>query len=314
MYFPRVVITNLIKVLSFLLIASTVTYADTNPFDESSDRSMEYLIGDIISVEEGLQAEVLANTEDSIEIGLFNQENQVTATLMWDIKAGSGSARLNINREDEKTLPMSVSEQMSSENRMETLAEGLFLMAAQTSESHLPEESDFKSSVSKINNKASRAVTTSGWMVPYTSHIPPYDTTWNVARYKGQPNSHPNYYGGRYSKINRRIEGRARYNLPNGDTNHVWVRLLAQTVDLLSSDISTAKWEVMGWVLADGSNNRFTFMIPEDYDLDSGDTLTAINSVHNNLVWTSRVFAADAWSESKKRTSFTWMQLSVAER
>lgn len=157
-----------------------------------------------MSAEGTLQAEVLTNTEDSIEIGLFNQEDHVTAKLMWDVKAKTGNVILNLNTEDEKTVPMSASGAAESpEKSMETLADGLFLMANQTDDPLSPEESEFKSGVSK-DSKASkkvsrRAVTTSGWMVPHTSHIPPYNTEWKVASYNGQPNSHPHYYGGLYN-------------------------------------------------------------------------------------------------------------------
>ena len=117
-----------------LAVAST-TYADTNLVDESSDISTQYVAGDIVSTGGELQAEVLENIEDSIEIGLFNQEDQITAMLMWNVKANTGNVIVNLDTEDEQTLPIQISEHMNPENRMEILANGLLVMTtAQESE------------------------------------------------------------------------------------------------------------------------------------------------------------------------------------
>lgn len=119
------------------------------------------------------------------------------------------------------------------------------------------------------------------------------------------------------TKINRRIIGRARYNLPDGDKRHVWVRLHARYSEFLQDlDLSAAKWKVMGGVLADGPNNTFSFTIPEDYDLDVGDVLTAYTNQRGGVWWSSRVYGADAWTGTaeKKRAPFTWMELSVRDR
>lgn len=294
MRFPRVVMAISI---SIMLVVTSVTYADTNSFDVSTD----YMVGDIVSVEGALQAELLTYTEDSIEIGLFNQEDQVTARLMWDVKAESGEVILNPDAEDEETLPMSVTEQMSPENRVETLANGLFRMATPKAESLSPEEPKLGLDISEedsVTRKASPAVTTSGSMAPIPSRPAPSPPVYQGADLR--------------DNVTRGLIGRARYNLADGDTRHVWVRLMAYNNQL-------TRWEVMGWVLANGPNNGFSFVIPELYDLDriGNDLETAVHYVHyvfpkpNPRFAYIRRFAADAWSAPGKRKNIAWVELHV---
>jgi hypothetical protein len=294
------IIANSIKAFLFMLAVTSATYADTNSVDESSDISSQYIAGDIVSTEGEFQIEVLENTEDRIEIGLFNREDQITTMLIWDVKAESGNVMLNLDTEDEQTLPIQISKHMNPDNRMEALANGLLLMEAQTTESISPEEAklepDSTANVGVLARNASSAVTTSGWIVPSDS----------------QPNpSHPVHQGPGRDNVTRKLIGRARYNLADGDTRHVWVRLLTRNSD--------GKWKIMGWAHAKKPNNRFSFAIPELYDIDrtSNDlnitNLSKIQGVADNkIAYTfSREYAADAWSGDGKRTNFAWVKLNV---
>jgi len=299
MNFPKIILFNLIEGLSILLIATSTLYAGTNTFDDSSGL---YSIGDIVSIEGEFQAEVLKNNKDSIEIGLIDQEDQIIAMLMWNVKAKFGKVILNFNTEDEKTLPIQISEHMNPENRIEALADGLLLMEAQTTEpisseeTELEPEPDPTANASVLARRASPAVTTSGWIVPSDS----------------QPNpSHPVHQSPGRDNVTRKLIGRARYNLADGNTRHVWVRLLTRNDD--------GKWKIMGWAHAKKPNNRFSFTIPELYDVDrtSNDlnitNLSKIQGVADNkIAYTfSREYAADAWSGDGKRTNFAWVKLNV---
>ncbi|MEE9355870.1 MAG: hypothetical protein V3U75_09815 [Methylococcaceae bacterium] len=170
------------------------------------------------------------------------------------------------------------------------------------SEPRPPEETefgpDFTKKEGKATSKASPAISTSGSMVPTPSRPIP---------------SAPFYQGADLrDNLTRRLIGRARYNLPDGDTRHVWVRFMAYNNQL-------TRWEVMGGVLANGPNNGFSFVIPELYDLDriGNDLETAVHYVHyvfpkpNPRFAYSRRFAADAWSAPGKRKNIAWVELHV---
>ena len=211
------IIANSIKAFLLMLAVSSATYADTNSVDEPSDISTQYIAGDIVLTDGELQIEVLENTKDRIEIGIFDQENQITAMLTWDVKVGSGNVILNLDTEDEQTLPIQISKQMSPENRMEILADGLLLMEAHTSESILPEETasepelDTKTNIGVIARNAISNVTTSGRMAPT-------DASPNA--------SHPFYQGISRVNLTRQLNGQARLDLANDDPyqRHIWVR------------------------------------------------------------------------------------------
>ncbi|MEE9355684.1 MAG: hypothetical protein V3U75_08865 [Methylococcaceae bacterium] len=310
--------TDSMKAILFTLTVISATYADTN----SVDISTKYIVGDIVSTEGDLQIEVLENTEDRIEIGLFNQEDQMTAMLIWDVKTETGNVILNLDTEDEKTLPMLVTKQMNPGNRMETLADGLMLMAAQITEPFLPEfpeNLDFEPVITKDSRIATRAITTSGSMVPTLSQP---DLSSGAGFYLDRDSTVNGHIANtntsnitRIFNITRKFNGRARYNLADGDQHPVWVRFLAYNNPL-------AKWDIMGGVLADKPNNRFSFTIPEPYDMDGvgGDfNFAALIDKRTPFIfteWTYRKsYAADAWSlgspPNRKRVIFTRAVLSV---
>ena len=154
----EIIVADSIKAFFLMLAVASTTYADTNLVDESSDISTQYVAGDIVSTGGELQAEVLENIEDSIEIGLFNQEDQITAMLMWNVKANTGNVIVNLDTEDEQTLPIQISEHMNPENRMEILANGLLVMTtAQESEPLSPEKSKLRAA-STSNMSVTQAV------------------------------------------------------------------------------------------------------------------------------------------------------------
>lgn len=294
MYYLKVVLVNSIKVFFLMLIATPQIHADTNSLEDASGVVTEYIVGDIVYEDEAFQAEILTNTDDYIEIGLFNQEDQITAMLRWNVKTRSGQVTLNFDTEEEQTLPMSVSTNIDSENRIEMIVDGLLLMAADTTES---EESEFEEDTAKNRTaigKASSVVTTTGWLVP------------------------------RDSNGTRRLFGRARYNLPDGDTHHVWVRLMAY-------NYSSKKWVVMKGIFANEPNNRFTYVIPDNYDLDGDDLKNAnvidikkhLGSVHvgNQIIPAdvitttyARKYVADAWSAPNKRTNFATATITATQK
>ncbi|MEE9336601.1 MAG: hypothetical protein V3U87_00845 [Methylococcaceae bacterium] len=235
--------------------------------------------------------------------------------LTWDVKAGSGNVILNLDTEDEQTLPIQISEQMNPENRMEILANGLQLMEAHTYESILPNEAEFEpdttTNIGVIAKKGISNVTTSGRMTPTDASPNP---------------SHPFYQGTSRINITRKLNGRARLNLAedNPYQRHIWVRLLTRNSNL--------KWKIMGWAHANKSNNGFNFVIPEPYDQDlTGNDYKTTNitdvqktgpfpfihpngtvSVFDRITTTySRPFMADAWSGDGTRANFAWVELSV---
>ncbi|MEE9425646.1 MAG: hypothetical protein V3V18_11830 [Methylococcales bacterium] len=301
---PTMIITNSIKAFLLILAVSSATYADTNSVDESSDISTQYIAGDIVSTEGEIQIEVLENSEDRIEIGLFNQEDQITAMLIWDVKTESANVILNFDTENEQTLPIQISEHINPENRMEILADGLLLMEAHTSESILPEETesepelDTKTNIGVIAKNAISNVTTSGRMAPTDSRPNP---------------SHPFYQGSGRDNVTRQLNGRARLDLADDDPyqRHIWVRLLTRNSD--------GKWKIMGWAHANKANNGFNFTIPELYDVDrtSNDlNITNLERVRaiagNKIAYTyTRPYMADAWSGDGMRTNFAWVELKV---
>ena len=301
---PLLIVTTIIKAFLIMLAVASPTYADTNSVDELSGINMQYIAGDIVSVEGEFQAEVLENTEDSIKVGLFNQEDQMTALLMWNVKTETGNVILNLDTEEEQTLPIQTSERMNPENRMEILVDGLLVMEAHTSESVLPEEteldskSDMTTNIGVTTTKAISNVTTSGTIVPTDS----------------RPNSsHPFYQGSGRDNVTRKLNGRARLDLADNNPyqRHIWVRLLTRNSD--------DKWKIMGWAHANKPNNGFSFTIPELYDVDrtSNDlnitNLTRIRGLAGNkIAYTfSRPYMADAWSGDGKRTNFAWVRLNV---
>jgi len=311
MNFPKIITFNLIKGFSILLITTSTLYADTNTFDDSSGITEQYNVGDIISEKGDFQTEVLTNTKDSIEIGLINQTGQVIAMLSWEIKAESGSVILNLDTEDETSLPLQITEQTNSENHIEALAKGLYIMNSQTNKAP-PEEQELKSDDTTIISHSKRAITTTGTLIPSASF----------------PSLTENHYEASIREnITRKLNGFAVYNLTSINSNFVWVRLLAH-------NYATGTWEVLGWTLANRPepSHNYSFTIPEEYDMDlTGndlqtasiskieiDRLSVAAGNDREIITTSysRRFVADAWTDSGPgklgtRTNFKWAELTV---
>ena len=294
-----IIATDLMKTILFTLTVASATYADTN----SVDISTKYIAGDIVSTEGDLQIEVLENKKDRIEIGLFNQEDQMTALLEWDVKTETGNVILNYDTEDEQTLSIQISEHMNPENRMKILANGLFLMEEHSDESILSDEAELglepTTNSGVVTKRAISNVTTSGRMRPTRASTYP---------------SHPFYRGLSFDNVTRKLIGRARLDLANDDPyqRHIWVRLLTR--------ISDGKWKIMGWAHANKPNNGFSFVIPELYDLDNtsndlnSTTLTSIQKLDGKKAYSyifSRQYMADAWSGDGTRSNFAWVKLDV---
>jgi len=307
MNFPKIIIFNLIKGFSILLIATSTLYADTNTFDDSSSL---YNIGDIVSIEGEFQAEVLENNKDSIEIGLFNQEGLMTAMLIWDDKAKSANVILNPSTEDEKSLPVQISEHMSSENGMKTLADGLLVIAtAQEPEPLSPEKS--KLSATSANNIS----------VTRAAPLPVIITKGHMTDGDSGLHDNPlvdNHTEGLFGRLvsYTRVSG-------GSDNRPAWVRFMVYNHPL-------SKWDVMGWLKVEplltyfGISTYFRYTIPEPYDLDrTGNDLRIAQKDYDYAflpqglafanvrypVYTMK-YAADAWSgPGKKRTTF--MQKTV---
>ncbi|MEE9412462.1 MAG: hypothetical protein V3V22_05355 [Methylococcales bacterium] len=310
----EMIIKYSIKAFLFMIAATTAAYADTNSFDASSDIAMKYITGDTVSAEGGLQAEVLVNTEDNIEIGLFNQENQMTAMLMWDVKKESGKVILNLNTQDEKTLPVQITEQMNPNSRMQTLTSGLHIMAAATRPEPLAsEEPEFRSTTttttthSRVTNAASL----------------PVIVTWG----RIDPHQIPNGFEERLrDHVTKSLTGRLiSYTRVSGgsDRRPVWVRFMAH-------NHSQRRWEVMGWLKVEPHTldvSRFSYTIPEPYDLDrNGNDLgkAKLSREYDPHDWRDpntypayvMRYAADAWSGPGKqqRTTFITTERAVLDK
>lgn len=300
------IVADSIKAFFFMLAVISVTYADTNSFDESPEISTKYITGDLVSAEGGLQAEVLENTENSIEIGLFNQEDQITAILMWNVKSETGSVILNPDTEDEETLPIQITEQMNPENRMETLADGLRIMAvAPTSEPLSSEERKLRSANTKNSRviKAASApiINTEGFMYVNFDKFP-------IKYTKRLQDNVKNYLYGSVRSYTRVSGG--------SDERPVWIRFMA-------FNHSLAKWEVMGWLRVAPPFHLgifdFAFAIPEPYDLDR--TGNDLGTAAFSRQWLSKLpfpgapsypaylrrYTADAWIGPGKHQRRTFM-------
>jgi hypothetical protein len=302
------IITDSIKAVFLMLV--TVSVANANSFDTNT----KYFSGDIISVDGEFQAEALKNTEDSIEIGLINQENQRVAMAIWDLKEKYGYVVLNLDTEDEKIVPIQIAEQMNLDRRMEALADGLFVMESQTEESNLSEQVDMELDATDADMLTKRASSVSANAVSTKGEMIPSDTTL-VTGVHGE-----SLYEGplRDGSATRKLNGFAIYNLPNPNADFVWVRFLAY-------DYSANKWEQIGWELANGPapSHGFSFTIPDQYDMDLNDLDTAsVNDistedvpVDHQVVTTTytRKFAADAWSAPGVRTNFATAVVSVKQ-
>jgi hypothetical protein len=294
------IVVDTIKTV-FLMLAF-VSVANANSFDISTN----YFAGDIVSVDGEFQAEVLKNTEDSIEIGLINQEDQRVAMAIWDLKEGYGYVVLDLDAEDEKIVPIQIAEQMNSGNRIEILADGLLtVMEAQMAESLLSEQVETELSAAEDDTLMKRsAISTTGTMIPTDASL--------VSAVNGG-----NIYEGplRDSNATRKLNGFAIYDLPNPNGPFVHVRFLAY-------DYLANKWEQIGWSFANRPPGRgYSFTIPDGYDMDLNDLDTANVTditiedvpVDHQVVTTTyaRKFVADAWSAPGVRTNFITAEVTV---
>ena len=107
------------------------------------------------------------------------------------------------------------------------------------------------------------------------------------------------------------IAGRARYNLPDGDTRHVWVRIMAY-------NYLSKRWIPLTGIFADEPDNSFKYVVPDDYDMDGDDLKTAniVNITPGKIITTTyqRLFAADAWSAPNKRAIFATTTLNNTQK